>query len=156
MSKANTISNLKFYTTSEIAQMLKMNVQVIARKLQKGEIPGYKIGKDWRISEDGLMQWLGKHSNENAMNPGEQIIARFTRAGKIKALPVRRKKRRYVLEYLLKKFELNRVYSEKEINDIIYEYYDDFCTVRREFIMEKMMSRFEGKYRRNNSYIFQK
>ena len=41
--------NPKFFTTNEIAEMLKMNVQVIARKLKYGELPGYKIGKDWRV-----------------------------------------------------------------------------------------------------------
>ena len=35
-------TGLKFYCTSEIAEMLKMNVQVIARKLQYGELVGYK------------------------------------------------------------------------------------------------------------------
>ncbi len=149
-------SELKFYTTTEIAELLKMNVQVIARKLQYGEIPGYKIGKDWRVKETDLLAWLEKHSNKNRLNPGRKITERFMKNGRFEILPVQRKKRIYVLEYMLKQFELNKVYSEKEINEIITKFHDDYCRVRREFVDEKMMTRKEGKYRRNVSYKFMK
>jgi excisionase family DNA binding protein len=156
MTEAKTPSNLRFYTTAEIAEMLKMNVQVVARKVQKGEITGYKIGKDWRITEKDLWAWLEKHSNRNRTLPSQKVISNFVKDGRVVSLPAQRKKRRYILEYILKQFELNRVYSEKEINDTISQLYDDYCTVRREFIMEKMMSRSRGSYRRNNSYRFHK
>jgi excisionase family DNA binding protein len=152
MKEMKTKSNLKFYTTNEIAELLKMNVQVIARKLKHGELLGYKIGKDWRVKESDLLIWLERHSNKNAMNPGQQIVERFMKDGRFKTLPVQRKKRKYILEYILGQFELNRVYTEQEINEMIIEYHDDYCQVRREFIAEKMMSRKDGKYRRNGSY----
>lgn len=145
-------SGLKFYTTNEIAELLKMNVQVIARKLQAGEISGYKIGKDWRVRETDLLQWLESHSNKNAMKPAKQIVERFMKDGRFKTLPVQRKKRNYILEHILGHFELNRVYTEQEINDKITEFHDDYCQVRREFVAEKMMYRKEGNYRRNASY----
>lgn len=148
--------DLKFYTTSEVAEMLQMNVQVIARKLQHGELPGYKIGKDWRVRESDLLAWLDKHSNQNSMKPADRIIGRFMKAGRFETMPVQRKKRRYILEFILEKFKLNRVYSEDEVNDIITKYYDDYCWVRREFISEKMMFRKQGNYRRNSGYCFTK
>jgi excisionase family DNA binding protein len=146
----------KFYTTAEVASLLKMNPQVIARKLQKGEIVAYKIGKDWRISEKELYNWLEQHSNQLQRDPGATVVKHFTKNGRIKALPAQRKKRQYVLEHILRRFEIGRVYSEKEVNEIIGELHEDFCTVRREFIMNKMMSRSGGKYMRHSSYIFQK
>ena len=51
---------LKFYSTAEIAELLKMNVQVIARKLKYGGLIGYKIGKDWRVKESDFLAWLEK------------------------------------------------------------------------------------------------
>jgi excisionase family DNA binding protein len=149
-------STLKFYTTNEIAELLKMNVQVIARKLKYGELAGYKIGKDWRVKESDLLVWLEKHSNRNVLDPGRKIIDRFMKKGKFEALPVQRKKRKYILEHILGHFELNRVYSEKEVNEIITRFHDDYCRVRREFVDEKMMNRKGGKYRRNVSYKFTK
>ncbi len=147
-------STPKFYTTNEIAEMLRMNVQVIARKLQAGELPGYKIGKDWRIKDSDLNEWLEKHSNKSAMEPGQKIIERFMRDGKFQALPVQRKKRAYILEHILGQFEVNRVYPEKEVNEIITGFHDDYCRVRCEFVDEKMMYRKDGNYRRNASYRF--
>lgn len=145
---------LRFFTTSEVADILKMNVQVIARKLQLGEMPGYKIGKDWRIAEKDLWSWLDKHSNQNRPGPAEKVISNFMKNGHFRALPAQRKKRKYILEYILKQFEVNHVYAEAEINRKIMEFHEDFCTVRREFIMERMMTRSQGKYQRNKSYIF--
>ncbi len=153
MAEADHQVQLKFYSTSEVAELLKMNVQVIARKLKYGEIPGYKIGKDWRVKESDLLQWLEKHSNQNALHPGQQIVNRFLRDGKFDVLPVQRKKRRYILDHILSQFELGRVYGEKEVNEIIARFHDDYCRVRREFIDERMMSRKEGKYMRNVSYV---
>jgi excisionase family DNA binding protein len=149
-------TSLRFYSTNEIAEMLKMNVQVIARKLQHGELAGYKIGKDWRVKEADLLAWLDKHSNQKLNDPGERIIGRFMKNGQFEKLPVQYKRRKYILEYILRQFELNRIYSEKEVNGIISRYHDDYCRVRREFVDFKMMNRKDGKYRRNVSYLFTK
>jgi excisionase family DNA binding protein len=156
MINADVNANLKFYCTNEIAEMLKMNVQVIARKLQYGELNGYKIGKDWRIKESDLMEWLEKHSNKKLQNPGELVIGRFMKDGRFETLPAQFKRRIFILEYILRQFELNRIYSEKEVNEIISRYHDDYCRVRREFIDIKMMNRKDGKYRRIVSYTFLK
>ena len=156
MQENDKNSGLSFYTTTEIAEMLKMNVQVIARKLQYGELTGYKIGKDWRVSQADLMEWLERHSNRNRLNPGELVISRFMKNGKFEILPVQYKRRKYILEYILRQFELNRLYSEKEINEIISRYHEDYCRIRRDFVDEKMMNRKDGKYRRNVSYTFMK
>jgi excisionase family DNA binding protein len=154
MAQKNAKSKLMFYTTNEIAEMLKMNVQVIARKLQHGEITGYKIGKDWRVKESDLMVWLEKHSNKHVMSPAEKIVGRFMKDGRFEQLPVQRKKRKYILEYILKQFKPGKVYDENEVDDIILKYHDDYCRIRREFVDERMMYRNEGKYRRNAGYRF--
>jgi excisionase family DNA binding protein len=146
--------DLKFYSTSEIADMLKMNVQVIARKLQAGELTGYKIGKDWRVKESDLLAWLDKHSNKTLLDPGQMVVNRFLRDGRFESLPVQMKKRKYILQYMLEQFDTNRIYDEKEVNEIIMRYHDDYCRVRREFVDSHMMYRKDGKYRRNASYRF--
>ncbi len=154
MVRKNKQANLKFYTTNEIAEMLKMNVQVIARKLQHGDIIGYKIGKDWRVKEVDLMAWLEKHSNKNVMSESQKVIGRFMKDGRFDQLPAQRKKRKYILEHILKEFMPGKVYDESDVDDIIRRYHDDYCRVRRDFIDERMMYRHEGKYRRNSGYHF--
>jgi excisionase family DNA binding protein len=152
---ADLPSALKLYTTREVAEILKMNVQVVSRKLQHGEISGFKIGKDWRVSENSLLAWLGKHSNQRRRGIKQKVLDSFVKNERILSLPAQRKKRRFVLEYILQNFRPRKIYTEEQVNTIISQFHDDFCTVRREFIMEKMMSRSGGKYRRNSSYKIQ-
>lgn len=59
-------ARLRFFTSAEVAEILKMHPQVITRKLQSGDIAGYKLGKDWRVSEAQLMDFLDRHSNMRA------------------------------------------------------------------------------------------
>jgi excisionase family DNA binding protein len=147
------IKNTEFFTTSELADKLKMNVQVITRKVQSGEIMAYKVGKDWRIPEHSVYTWLEQHSNKIAKaSTKEKVVSHFLKDDHIDKLPAQRSKRKYLLEYILAQFEPNRLYNEDEVNKIIARYHDDFCTVRREFIMEKMMDRVNGKYRRRTGY----
>jgi excisionase family DNA binding protein len=142
------MEELKFYTSSEVADILKMNPQVIARKLQFGELEGYKIGKDWRVSHAQLMRFLEKHSNANAAKtPQEKVVKSFFEGGKLKSIPTTRLKREWVLRHLVSQLEPNRVYTEKEINNFISNYHQDVCTIRREFIINKLMVRNAGKYK---------
>lgn len=39
-------------------------------------------------------------------------------------------------EEIARAFEANRDYTEREVNIIIADYHDDFCTIRRDMIFE--------------------
>lgn len=148
------VRDTAFFTTAELADKLKMNVQVITRKVQAGEIKAYKIGKDWRIPEEAVHEWLERHSNQRPRGEKQKVIENFVKDEKIDTLPVKHSRRKFLLEYILAAFEPNRTYSEDEVNKVISRYHDDYCTVRREFIMEKMMDRTDGTYRRRTGYKF--
>jgi excisionase family DNA binding protein len=155
MPNTNLIDT-NFLTAAEVAEKLKLNPQVVARKLQSGEIPGYKIGKDWRVADHELVAWLQSRSNQNRpVGERDKVMRAFFKDNRLTEIPAQRKKRRYVLERLLEEFELDRVYTEPEINEILRGFHSDVCTLRREFIMEKMMTRTGGKYLRCSSYLKQ-
>lgn len=40
------------YTTREIAEMFKWNIETVRRKILSGKIKAVKIGKGYRISEE--------------------------------------------------------------------------------------------------------
>lgn len=143
---------MTFYTTAELAEKLQMNIQVVARKLQSGEIEGYKLGKDWRIEEGAIQAWLEKISNQHRVTPRDKVLATYLKDGRLTHLPSQRKKRIYILEFFLQQFDQLRTYTEAEINATIQKCFEDYCTVRREFIGEKMMFRKGNIYRRNSSY----
>jgi excisionase family DNA binding protein len=143
-----TNKSIQLYTSGEVANILKMNPQVIARKLQTGEMQGYKIGKDWRVSHEQLVAFLEKHSNKRVLeNPQEKVIRSFFENGKLKSIPTTRHKRETILRHLISQLEPDRVYSEKEINKFISKFHTDVCTIRREFIINKLMVRNAGKYK---------
>ncbi len=43
---------------SEVAEVLGMSTATVKTLLQRGEIPGKKIGGHWRTAEDELMRYL--------------------------------------------------------------------------------------------------
>lgn len=69
------------------------------------------------------------------------VVKNFVKNGKLINLPAQKKKREIILNYIAEKFTPNRDYTEKEVNLIISELYDDFCTVRREMVVLGIMTR---------------
>lgn len=76
----------------------------------------------------------------------QRVIDSFFEYGKLKSIPTQRKKERIILEEIAKAFEAGRIYTEREVNIIIADFQDDFCTIRRDMIAEKLMARENGKY----------
>ncbi|MFD5851131.1 metalloregulator ArsR/SmtB family transcription factor [Cytobacillus pseudoceanisediminis] len=73
----------------------------------------------------------------------------FTKDGKLKNIPAQRKKRLMVFEYLIKGLKMGKKYEEKELNEYIQQYHEDYATIRREFIINHYMYRENGIYELN-------
>ena len=71
----------------------------------------------------------------------KKVIDSFFEYGKLKSIPSQRKKERIVLEEIAKSFEKGREYTEREINIIIADFNDDFCTIKRDMISEGIITR---------------
>lgn len=76
----------------------------------------------------------------------KKVINAFFEYGKLKSIPSQRKKERIVLEKIAKGFEKGKVYTEREVNIIIADYHDDFCTLRRDMISEHILERDHATY----------
>jgi predicted transcriptional regulator len=66
--------------------------------------------------------------------------------GRIPALPAKEKKLLVILRHIVLAFEMDRRYSEKEVNEIIQRYNEDFASIRRYFISYKLMARENNQY----------
>jgi excisionase family DNA binding protein len=144
-----SFQDMTFYTAQEVAEKLTMNRQVIVRKMQSGEIKAYKIGKEWRVEEEDLQDWLDRQSNRRPRLGEEDLILKnFFKNGRLLGIPAKRKKRLVVLKKMLEEFEPRRVYTELEVNRILRKFDDDVATIRRLFVDNGMMFRSEGKYMR--------
>ena len=71
----------------------------------------------------------------------KKVLDTFIQHGKLISIPVQRKKKRIILERIAQCFEQGRIYPEKQVNLIIADFHDDFCTIRRDLISEGIMER---------------
>jgi len=76
----------------------------------------------------------------------QKVIDAFFEYGKLKSIPAQRKKRRITYEVMIESFEKDRIYTEREVNIIIADFHDDFCTIRRDMISEKLLDREGSNY----------
>ncbi|WP_096189467.1 DUF2087 domain-containing protein [Evansella halocellulosilytica] len=54
--------------------------------------------------------------------------------GKVKQFPAKEKRKIVILKYICSKLEKGRTYTEREINETIKQYFDDYVTIRRYII----------------------
>ncbi len=66
----------------------------------------------------------------------QKVLRDYLVDGKLTTIPTQRKKRDVILRYLVEQFEPGRVYSEKEVNQILVTYHDDVATLRRELVQD--------------------
>jgi len=64
--------------------------------------------------------------------------------GSLKTIPAQRKKLEAILRYVVKAFEVNKRYSEKQINEILSKYHEDTASLRRELVGYGLMKREGG------------
>lgn len=82
----------------------------------------------------------------------QKVLRTFMKNNKIEKLPVQHKKKMIILDEFLKRMDPGKKYTEKEINELILESYEDYCTVRRLMIEEGMMKRKNQTYWLNEDY----
>lgn len=70
-----------------------------------------------------------------------KVIKTFFENGRLKQLPVQKKKRTICFEEIISAFEVGKSYTEKEVNGIISNCYEDYCLVRRWAVDEGYMER---------------
>ncbi len=49
------------------------HVETLRRLARKGEIPAYKVGKDWRFSKTALQEWMRSHQARH-QRPGRILV----------------------------------------------------------------------------------
>lgn len=99
-----------------------------------------------RVRPDGVPERL---EEEDQRTRDAVLNHFFTSDGKLKSIPAQLKKKLIVLTHMVSRLEKGRKYTEKEINEFILGYHEDFATLRREFIMHHFMFRDNGVYELN-------
>ncbi|MHB9094836.1 MAG: DUF2087 domain-containing protein [Eubacteriales bacterium] len=74
----------------------------------------------------------------------EKILAAYFKqgpGGPLDSFPLKEKKRVAILRHLVKYFDANKTYTEKEVNAILKQFYDDYVLLRRYLIEYGFMDR---------------
>ncbi|WP_340003554.1 metalloregulator ArsR/SmtB family transcription factor [Paenibacillus sp. FSL K6-0276] len=96
---------------------------------------------------------MEEKSPENSLK--ESVLRNFfSKDGRLRQIPAQYKKKLIALQYMVEKLEPGMVYTEKEINEFIKQFHEDFATIRREFIMHQFMYRENDKYELNPREIW--
>jgi excisionase family DNA binding protein len=54
------MTDQKFYTLEEVADMLRVSVETVRRLVLSGEIEAKRVGRQYRISQENLNKYLEK------------------------------------------------------------------------------------------------
>ena len=112
----------------------------------------YKLNKE--VLESPLSELVAIETKETkTLDDKEQeyrqrVLKAFFPKNELFQIPKQRKKKNIILEKLALDFEIGKEYTEKEVNELILQHHEDFCTLRRDFISEKMFVREDGIYKR--------
>lgn len=88
--------------------------------------------------------------SEKLVKEKEKVKNNFLeKNGRIKSIPAQQKKKLFILEHLVEGLKVGEKYKEKEVNEYIQQFHDDFATLRREFIIHQFMYRENGIYEVN-------
>lgn len=105
----------------------------------------YSLNKEiFRTSILEILQQESDEAQKQAKRDADyrqRVIDAFFEYGKLKSIPTQRKKERIILEVIAKAFDFDRIYSEREVNLIIADFHDDFCTIRRDMVGERLLGR---------------
>jgi hypothetical protein len=83
----------------------------------------------------------------------EQVLKTFFRNGRLTEIPMKRSKRRIVLERIALEFEPGRRYDEKEVNAIVGAFFTDHASLRRYLVDEGFLDRDHGEYWRTGGRV---
>jgi excisionase family DNA binding protein len=55
--ETDMLADAKVLTVSELSDYLRVHRSTIYRLLKKGQLPGFKIGSDWRFNVEAIDEW---------------------------------------------------------------------------------------------------
>lgn len=76
----------------------------------------------------------------------DAVLRAYLDGSRLIRIPTSRRKRLVVLEHLVADFEPGIRYDEKQVNEMVSRWYDDYASLRRYLVDEALLSRDHGIY----------
>jgi len=116
------------YSVEELAALLGLSASTVSHHLAK-------------LSEIGLVSAKAEGDIDKDAYDRKVLKDYLWEDGRIKKLPSQNKKLQAILRYVIDAFEKDRIYTEKEVNEIIVRYHEDTSGLRRDLISEHLLDR---------------
>lgn len=143
-------------TTSEVAARTELGIREVRACLAALVEAGLaeEDGGRYRLAVELLRQRAARRltsatarARSAATDERERVLASFFRDGRLLKLPTGDRRRDVVLDEIARAFEPERAYPEREVNDILRRYHDDYATLRRWLVDLRYLTREHGIYR---------
>lgn len=105
------------------------------------EVALFQLNKESMQNQAAGAQTGGEAFGEEAVG---KVLRSYIENNQLVSIPTKRSKRNIILNWLVNKFEMGVKYPEKEVNRVLAQYHPDVATLRREFIMTRLMKREDG------------
>ena len=67
----------KYLTVEQVADRFGLNLTTVYRLAQQGALPGFKIGSQWRFSEEMLESWVADRVTIEWLRAGDRQTIRL-------------------------------------------------------------------------------
>jgi len=69
-------------TVQEVARYLRVHTMTVYRMIQRGDLPGVRVGRGWRFKRDQLDRWLVAHETNSRRTTPRSVARRRVRSGR--------------------------------------------------------------------------
>ncbi len=151
------------YSGEQLATILKIKPATVSHHLGKlaeaGLVAAEPEGhaKLYRLQLDAVHELAGRLIAKDTLPQiadtvdldayDRKVVRDFSRSdGSLKEIPAQQKKLQAILRHIIKAFEVERRYTEKQVNEVLARYHPDTASLRRALIGHKLMQRAGGNY----------
>lgn len=147
-------------TAEEISLEIDLPLQQVVKQLERMITLGFvyrtHIGGTFAVDDVAVLSLIRASYQMPlpATPPGsanEKVVRSFIKDNKLVSIPVQHGKCLVVLRTIVERFEPGRRYTEKEVNAVLSEVFDDHCTLRRALVDYRLVERENGVYWRVGS-----
>jgi hypothetical protein len=83
----------------------------------------------------------------------EAVLRHYFRGGRLREVPAKLSKRRVILTRLALEFEPGVRYSERQVNETLRGFHEDYAALRRHLVDEDFLTRVGGQYWRSGGPV---
>lgn len=120
----------------------------LVRRENEGGRVQYRLDEAWlRECSSALLDSPRSRARAGATDERSRVLAAFVRDGRLLAIPTGDQRKLFVLDLIARRFDAGRTYMEREVSEILKEFYAyDFVTLRRLLVDFQFLNRAEGVY----------